>query len=52
MLQGTPAQVYEATRRCQAAGGPHWFSGAGCEIPDTTPHENLQAQIRALKETW
>ena len=51
MLQGTPAKVYEATQHCMKIGGPFSISGAGCEIPDGTPHENLHAQSRALRET-
>ena len=31
-------------------GGPRSFSGAGCEIPLNTPHANLHAQARALRE--
>ena len=50
MLQGTPDDVYQATLECLSAGGPRSFSGAGCEIPDGTPHENLHAQTRALRE--
>ncbi|MFN2224280.1 MAG: uroporphyrinogen decarboxylase family protein, partial [Candidatus Promineifilaceae bacterium] len=49
MLQGTPEQVYAATRACMAAGGPRSFSAAGCEIPDGTPATNLLAQNRALR---
>ena len=50
MLQGTPQEVYEATQRCMGDGGPRSISAAGCEIPDGTPAENLQAQAQALKE--
>jgi MtaA/CmuA family methyltransferase len=50
MLQGTPEQVYMAAQRCLIQGGPRSFSGAGCEIPDNTPHENLRAQSQALSE--
>ncbi|GAB4451863.1 MAG: hypothetical protein Kow0031_34400 [Anaerolineae bacterium] len=49
MLQGTPAQVEAATLACARQGGPRWISGAGCEIPDETPPENLHAQSRALR---
>jgi MtaA/CmuA family methyltransferase len=49
MLQGTPAQVEEAVRFCQGHGGPRYFSAAGCEIPEGTPHENLLAQARLLQ---
>ena len=50
MLQGTPEQVREATLYCLRWGGPRHISGAGCEIPDRTPHENLLAQVQVLRE--
>lgn len=50
MLRGSPEQVYAAVTECALLGGPKSFSGAGCEIPDGTPHENLHAQTRALRE--
>jgi len=50
MLQGSPEDVYRATLDCMVAGGPRSISGAGCEIPDGTPVENLRAQSRALRE--
>jgi MtaA/CmuA family methyltransferase len=50
MLQGQPQDVYRATQHCLQAGGENSFSAAGCEIPDGTPHENLQAQHKALLE--
>jgi uroporphyrinogen-III decarboxylase len=50
MLQGTPIQAYEATMACLNSGGPRSMSGAGCEIPDGTPAENLHAQARALRD--
>jgi len=50
MLLGTPEQVREATLYCLRWGGKRMISGAGCEIPDETPHENLLAQTRALRE--
>ena len=48
MLQGTPADVFEATLACRRQAGPRFISMAGCEIPDGTPPENLRAQRRAL----
>jgi MtaA/CmuA family methyltransferase len=48
MLQGSPQKVFEATTCCMKVGGPRWISGAGCEIPDGTPGENLHAQTHAL----
>ena len=50
MLRGTPEQVYAATLECHASGGERWFSAAGCEIPEGTPHANLHAQTQALKD--
>jgi len=52
MLQGTPEKVFKATKTCMDFGGPRAFSSAGCEIPDGTPHENLFAQVRALREVY
>jgi MtaA/CmuA family methyltransferase len=49
MLQGTPEKVFNATTACMKAGGVRAISGAGCEIPDGTPIENLDAQTRALQ---
>ncbi len=49
MLQGTPETVKAATRECLQKGGNRLFSGAGCEIPDKTPAENLLMQLQALK---
>jgi MtaA/CmuA family methyltransferase len=50
MLQGTPDEVYRATLDCLTLGGPKSISGAGCEIPDGTPSENLLAQARAVRD--
>jgi MtaA/CmuA family methyltransferase len=52
MLRGTPAAVTAAVLDCQAVGREdrgRYFSAAGCEIPDGTPHANLLAQARVLK---
>ncbi len=50
MLQGTPDQVCKSVRTCAEQAGPAYFSGAGCEIPDRTPHENLIAQAQMLRQ--
>ncbi len=50
MLQGTEDKVRAAVRECIQKGGKRLFSGAGCEIPDGTPGENLLAQRQALRE--
>jgi MtaA/CmuA family methyltransferase len=49
-LQGTPEQVRQGVLANAAAGGTHWISAAGCEIPDLTPAANLKAQSRSLRE--
>jgi uroporphyrinogen decarboxylase len=49
MLQGTEDQVEAAVLYCLENGGRRYFSAAGCEIPEDTPHENLRAQTRALR---
>lgn len=49
MLQGSPELVRQAVLTCQANGGLRYFSAAGCEIPDQTPHRNLLAQAEALR---
>jgi len=48
MLQGTPTQVRHAVEKNLLDGGAKLFSAAGCEIPDKTPHKNLQAQAEVL----
>ena len=50
MLEGTPEEVYKASQRCMTVGGPRSISNAGCEIPMNTPHANLHAQSRALRD--
>jgi uroporphyrinogen decarboxylase len=50
MLNGTVEQVYSATIDCMIVGGSRSFSAAGCEIADGTPHENMLAQAKALKD--
>ncbi len=50
MLQGSPAQVRQATLACARLGGARHISAGGCEIPDSTPVENLLAQAQALRD--
>jgi MtaA/CmuA family methyltransferase len=47
-LQGTPASVAEATKRCVSASNSRTFISAGCEIPTGTPDANILAHYRAL----
>ncbi|MHB9132235.1 MAG: uroporphyrinogen decarboxylase family protein [Armatimonadota bacterium] len=48
MLQGTPEDVKQATRRNLEEGGERVCISPGCEVPLGTPHENLQALHEAL----
>ncbi len=50
MLLGTPQTVRTAVIDCLQNGGSRLFSGAGCEIPEETPDENLLAQYQSLVE--
>lgn len=50
MLKGSPDGVYDETVRCLREGGKRLIVGAGCEIPARTPAENLDAQMRAVRE--
>lgn len=50
MMQGGPGTVRDGVLACLRAGGARSFSGAGCEIPEGTPPENLRAQAEALRE--
>ena len=48
MLQGSVSEVEAAARSCldAAARGGGYILGTGCEVPQDTPLENLQALIR------
>ena len=50
MLEGTPQQVYEASRRCHNTCGRFHIVGTGCEMPPATPPENLRAMVRYARE--
>jgi len=50
MLQGSPEDVYQAAQFCLQNGGARMISGAGCEIPALTPHQNLHAQTKAIND--
>jgi uroporphyrinogen decarboxylase len=49
-LQETREQVRQGIFSNAAMGGSRWISAGGCEIPETTPAENLYAQRDALHE--
>jgi len=46
MLQGTPEEVYEASRRCHKTCGRNHIVGTGCEVSPMTSLENLRAMVR------
>jgi MtaA/CmuA family methyltransferase len=43
LLQGSPADVADAARRCIEAGGRKFILMPGCEVPPGTPEENIRA---------
>jgi MtaA/CmuA family methyltransferase len=43
LLQGTPQSVSEAARECIDKGGKRFMLMPGCEVPQNTPKENIQA---------
>jgi len=50
MLEGSPDQVYHASRRCHEIAGKAHIVGTGCEVPPATPDENLHAMVRYARE--
>jgi uroporphyrinogen decarboxylase len=53
MLQGTPATVREAVRRCvrKAGNNPRGLIVAsGCSLPVETPFANIDAMLDAVRE--
>jgi MtaA/CmuA family methyltransferase len=43
MEQGTADDVRRAAAECQRASGKNYILSAGCEVPRTTPMENMEA---------
>ena len=50
MLEGTPESVYAASGRCHRTCGKFHIVGTGCEVPPTTPPDNLHAMVRYSRE--
>ncbi len=50
MHEGSPKRVYDAARRCHQTCGKFHIVGCGCEVPPTTPEENLHAMVRYSRE--
>lgn len=43
VMDSTPAEIGAAVGACHRDAGPRFIVGAGCEIPRSTPDENVQA---------
>jgi uroporphyrinogen-III decarboxylase len=50
MLEGTPEDVYEASRRCHRTCGRSHIVGCGCEVSPMTSPDNLRAMVRYARE--
>jgi len=52
LLNGTPDEVTETSRRCIDEGGANggFILSPGCEVPRDTPFANLEALVSAAKE--
>ena len=50
MLEGSSEQVYAASARCHETCGKFHIVGTGCEVPPTTPPENLHTMVRYSRE--
>ena len=48
VLKGSPESIRAKLEQCYAAVGNPFIANAGCEIPNTTPHENLKALCEPL----
>jgi len=48
VLKGTPESIRAKVEQCYAKVGNPFIVNAGCEIPNTTPHENLKALCAPL----
>lgn len=48
MMSATPEQVQQAVRSCLAVGDERTMISAGCEIPASTPYENMKVMDAEL----
>lgn len=53
ILQGTPERVYEEALACCRAGAPNggYILAAGDMVPDFSPEENVNALVRAARDS-
>lgn len=49
LMMSTPDAVRDRVRDCHREAGSRYIVGAGCEIPATTPHENVDALVAAAR---
>jgi len=49
LLEGTPEQVAQETRRCLETGGGLLVVSSSCDVPTDAPRENVQAMVRAAR---
>ena len=45
LMSSTPGEISRLLAERHAQAGGRWVVGAGCEIPVTTPHENVDALV-------
>ncbi len=46
LRDGSPESIEAALDACHSAAGVNYITGAGCEVPRGTPHENMMAMTR------
>ncbi len=51
LRDATPEEVFRACARCHEICGQRYILGAGCEVPQDTPHENVRAMIDYARST-
>jgi len=49
LMNGNPETVTASIAECHRLAGPRFIVGAGCEVPVTTPPENLRALCEYAK---
>jgi uroporphyrinogen decarboxylase len=49
IMNGTPQSIREGFRRVYEEVGNPYFVNAGCEVPGTTPHDNLRAMCEPIE---
>lgn len=52
VMRGTPGNILAAVHTCRDAANGPFLVGAGCEIPASTPKENLRALCSPAAPAW